>query len=77
MEQFHSKRSEQLLERLKHLEPVASSDDNDEEDYTDEVSLLYGLLTQTEYKTVVSNYLLLGWAAQFGLGGPIFDHGNL
>ena len=36
MEQFHSKRSEQLLERVKHLEPVTSSD---EEDYSDEVCI--------------------------------------
>ena len=34
MEQFHSRRNEQLLERVKHLEPATSSD---EEDYSDEV----------------------------------------
>ena len=38
VEEFHSKRNEQLLERLKHLEPIVSSDD--EEDYTDEVLFL-------------------------------------
>ena len=35
MEQFHSKRNEQLTERVRRLEPVVSSDD--EEDFSDEV----------------------------------------
>lgn len=42
MEQFHSKRNEQLLESVKHLEPVASSDD--EVDYSDEVCTFHCLI---------------------------------
>jgi len=46
VEQFHSKRNEQLLERFKHLEPVASSDD---EDYTDEVCAFHLLHRKLRY----------------------------
>jgi len=55
VEQFHSKRSEQRAKKIRNLEPVVSSDDDDEMDYSEEVCH-FSFCTYTFSRTHVSNH---------------------